>query len=102
MSTRAETEDSVGAHPVLRGIVGQPRAQAMLSRFVDSPVHAYLFVGPAGSGKRAAARAFAAALLCPNGGCGECATCRGRPVGPAPRRRRRRAPRRLDLGRRGA
>lgn len=75
MSARAETEDSVAAHPVLRGIVGQPRAQAKLSRFVHSPVHAYLFVGPAGSGKRAAARAFSAALLCPNGGCGECAAC---------------------------
>src|SRR5205823_7138350 len=28
-----------------------------------------------GSGKRAAAMAFAAALLCPDGGCGDCAVC---------------------------
>ena len=34
------------------------------------PVHAYLFHGPPGWGKRAAARGLAAALLCPDGGCG--------------------------------
>ncbi len=41
-----------------------------------NPVHAYLFVGPAGVGKRAGARAFAAALLCPDGGDGTCRDCR--------------------------
>ncbi len=40
-----------------------------------APVHAYLFLGPPGSGKRDAARAFAAALVCPEGGCGSCASC---------------------------
>lgn len=75
MTDRATSAGATGARSVLRRIVGQPRAQAMLSNFVDSPVHAYLFVGPAGAGKRAAARAFAAALVCPNGGCGACATC---------------------------
>ena len=36
--------------------------------------HAWLFTGPPGSGRSVAARAFAAALLCPSGGgCGECA-----------------------------
>ena len=38
--------------------------------------HAWLFTGPPGSGRSVAARAFAAALLCPAGGCGECASCR--------------------------
>ena len=38
--------------------------------------HAWLFTGPPGSGRSVAARAFAAALLCPSGGCGECAACR--------------------------
>src|SRR6201996_8528832 len=38
--------------------------------------HAWLFTGPPGSGRSAAARAFASALLCPFGGCGECASCR--------------------------
>ncbi len=37
--------------------------------------HAWLFAGPPGSGRSVAARAFATALLCPSGGCGECATC---------------------------
>jgi len=44
-------------------IVGQPRAVEQLRAASKQPVHAYLFVGPAGSGKRSAARAFAAALL---------------------------------------
>jgi DNA polymerase III subunit delta' len=38
--------------------------------------HAWLFTGPPGSGRSVAARAFAAALQCPRGGCGECHECR--------------------------
>ncbi len=40
--------------------------------------HAWLFVGPPGSGRSVAARAFAAALQCERDevGCGECAQCR--------------------------
>jgi len=42
----------------------QPRAQATLAAALASgPGHAYLFRGPRGSGKRTAARAFAAELL---------------------------------------
>jgi DNA polymerase III subunit delta' len=37
--------------------------------------HAWLFTGPPGSGRSVAAKAFAAALLCPNRGCGECPSC---------------------------
>lgn len=44
-------------------VVGQSEALAQLRAAVDAPVHAYLFVGPRGSGKRALARAFAAALV---------------------------------------
>lgn len=62
-------------HPILDRIVGQPRARTLLASFVDSPVHAYFFVGPAGSGKLEAARAFAGALVCSSGGCGTCASC---------------------------
>lgn len=40
-----------------------------------APVHAYLLVGPPGTGKRAAARCFAASLLCTKGGCGACRDC---------------------------
>ncbi len=50
------------------GVVGQERAVALLRSAAQRPVHAYLFVGPPGTGKRAAATAFAAALLCPHHG----------------------------------
>jgi len=60
---------------VLDTITGQERAVARLQAAAGTPVHAYLFVGPPGSGKRRAAMAFAAALLCPNGGDGDCAVC---------------------------
>jgi DNA polymerase III subunit delta' len=60
---------------VLDQLVGQERAAAELRAAARAPVHAYLFSGPPGSGKRAAARAFAAALLCPQGGCGTCDVC---------------------------
>ncbi|PSK90932.1 DNA polymerase III delta prime subunit [Murinocardiopsis flavida] len=37
--------------------------------------HAWLFTGPPGAGRSAAARAFAAALQCRDGGCGHCPSC---------------------------
>ncbi|MFV2197172.1 DNA polymerase III subunit delta' [Nocardiopsis sp. LOL_012] len=37
--------------------------------------HAWLFTGPPGSGRSEAARAFAAALQCADGGCGRCPSC---------------------------
>src|SRR4029077_2477292 len=44
----------------------QPRARLALSAALRSgPSHAYLFRGPRGAGKRAAARAFAAEILAP-------------------------------------
>lgn len=58
-----------------RAVVGQPRAVQALMAAAKSPVHAYLFVGPQGTGKRSAAKAFAAQLLCADGGCGSCSTC---------------------------
>ena len=44
-------------------VVGQPRAVASLESAAASPVHAYLLVGPRGSGKRTAAAAFAGELI---------------------------------------
>ncbi len=41
----------------------QPGARAALVAALAEPVHAYMLAGPPGSGKRAAARAFAAELL---------------------------------------
>jgi len=65
-------------------VIGQPRAVAQLRAAARRPVHAYLLHGPSGSGKRAAARGLAAALLCPQGGCGVCNTCRRALAGTHP------------------
>ncbi len=64
---------------VWRDVIGQEQAVATLVHAVRSPeamTHAWLFTGPPGSGRSGAARAVAAALLCPQGGCGECRECR--------------------------
>jgi DNA polymerase-3 subunit delta' len=61
---------------LFEGVVGQERALAHLDAALERPVHAYLFLGPAGSSKEAAARGFAAGLVCPTGGCGSCESCR--------------------------
>ena len=58
-------------------LTGQDAAVAQLrSAVAGAMTHAWLFTGPPGSGREVAARAFAAALLCPFGGCGECPSCR--------------------------
>ncbi|MFV1991931.1 MAG: hypothetical protein ACC652_14465, partial [Acidimicrobiales bacterium] len=44
-------------------VVADDRAVAQLKAASVRPVHAYLFVGPSGAGKRAAALAFAASVL---------------------------------------
>jgi DNA polymerase III subunit delta' len=49
---------------------------ARLRRATERPSHAYLLAGPRGSGVLEAARCFAAALVCPDGGCGACHACR--------------------------
>lgn len=59
-------------------VVGQDRAVAVLAAAATDPAamtHAWLVTGPPGSGRSNAARAFAAALQCPDGGCGRCAEC---------------------------
>jgi DNA polymerase III subunit delta' len=60
-------------------VIGQPAAVAELQAAVADPgamTHAWLFTGPPGSGRSVAARAFAAALQCPEGGDGTCHACR--------------------------
>ncbi|MGY1705854.1 DNA polymerase III subunit delta' [Geodermatophilus sp. SYSU D00697] len=60
-------------------VIGQPAAVAELRAAVADPAamtHAWLFTGPPGSGRSVAARAFAAALQCPDGGDGTCHDCR--------------------------
>jgi DNA polymerase-3 subunit delta' len=60
-------------------VVGQEPAVAILQGAVTDPstmTHAWLLTGPPGSGRSVAAKAFAAALQCPDGGCGSCHECR--------------------------
>jgi DNA polymerase-3 subunit delta' len=76
---------------IFDSLIGQDRVVAQLSQAVDAArlveagdtdapaaggmTHAWLFTGPPGSGRSVAARAFAAALQCPDGGCGICHEC---------------------------
>jgi DNA polymerase-3 subunit delta' len=85
--TAAAVEPASG---VWSDVVGQDRVVDVLRSAVRSVgsaspegasnasgmTHAWLFTGPPGSGRSVAARAFAAALQCPHGGCGECHECR--------------------------
>ncbi|AZZ41192.1 DNA polymerase III subunit delta' [Acidipropionibacterium jensenii] len=61
-------------------LVGQESAVTTLRRAVEqgghAMSHAWLLTGPPGSGRSNAARAFAAALECPENGCGHCNACR--------------------------
>ena len=61
---------------VFETLVGQESAVAAMRQFVKAPVHAYLFSGPVGSSLHDAVVAFAAALQCPDNGCGHCESCR--------------------------
>ncbi|GCD19824.1 DNA polymerase III subunit delta' [Cellulomonas algicola] len=59
-------------------VVGQEPAVEVLRTAVHDPsamTHAWLLTGPPGSGRSNAARAFAAALQCVDGGCGRCHDC---------------------------
>ena len=82
--------DQLAGAPAFADLTGQDAVVAQLSRASAAAAallaghrpdpgamtHAWLFTGPPGSGRSIAARSFAAALLCPSGGCGECASCR--------------------------
>lgn len=92
------TSSSEPSDGVWSELVGQARAIAELKRAVvvaaqcrtgwtgsngatsqdsmHAMTHAWLFTGPPGSGRSVAARAFAAALECPQNGCGDCQVCR--------------------------
>ncbi len=69
-------------------LIGQQRVVAVLQAAVaggrHAMTHAWLVVGPPGSGRSNAARAFAAALQCATGGCGECSSCRTALAGSHP------------------
>ena len=74
-------------------LVGQRHITEILQSAVaasrsDTPsqtmTHAWVFTGPPGSGRSSAAVAFAAALVCPQGGCGSCNECRSVRTGAHP------------------
>jgi DNA polymerase-3 subunit delta' len=67
-ATRSVWDDLVGQHRVVEALRRAVAGQGMS--------HAWLFTGPPGSGRSNAAVAFAAALQCEQGGCGECHECR--------------------------
>src|SRR5499425_3414898 len=69
--------DLVGQDAVVAELRGAAAAAAAVLRGEPATgmTHAWLFTGPPGSGRSVAARAFAAALLCPDGGCGQCPSC---------------------------
>jgi DNA polymerase III subunit delta' len=86
----AGPSNQAGPAPVFSQLTGQELVVEQLQRAVSASVggplaaaargragmtHAWLFTGPTGSGRSLAARAFAAALLCERGGCGECPSC---------------------------
>ena len=83
----ADGASSPAAAPVFSDLVGQEAVVAQLSvaaagaasassaQTALAMTHAWLFTGPPGSGRSVAARAFAAALLCANQGCGQCPSC---------------------------
>lgn len=78
---------------VFNDLVGQEHITAILQGAVAASrtaeesqemTHAWVFTGPPGSGRSSAAVAFASALICPEGGCGECNECRSAANGAHP------------------
>lgn len=78
--------------PIWERLVGQQHVVDELSRAVhdanalgggpgQAMTHAWLITGPPGSGRSTAATCFAAALACPDDGCGACSVCRSAPLG---------------------
>ena len=62
-SVKPGTAAAVGDANVWASVLGQRAAVERMRAAVASPVHAYMFVGPRGAGKRALALAFASELL---------------------------------------
>ena len=73
---------------VFRDVVSQQEAVSELLRSIEQSQnnihHAWLFTGPPGSGRSQIALAFAAALLCSEGGCSSCSSCEMIRVGNHP------------------
>jgi DNA polymerase-3 subunit delta' len=72
-------DDLVGQAPVVAQLQAAADAAARIvggdAAASAAMTHAWLFTGPPGSGRSVAARGFAAALQCEQGGCGHCSAC---------------------------
>lgn len=68
---------------VFDSLIGQDDAVSQLTKAANgnSMTHAWLITGPPGSGRSTIALAFAAALVCPTGGCGTCLDCKNAMAG---------------------
>lgn len=71
------TTETTGTGSIWDTLVGQRAVIGTLRAAAGGQgmTHAWLFTGPPGSGRSNAATAFAAALQCPQGGCGVCHEC---------------------------
>ena len=68
-------------------LIGQDAVVDELAHAASDPeamTHAWLITGPPGSGRSTAAVAFAAALQCPDHGCGTCSICTAAIAGSHP------------------
>lgn len=68
-------------------IIGHKKSISILQRIVSSGriAHAYLFIGPEGTGRKMSAEAFIAALFCgKDDACGSCPACRKLAAGSHP------------------
>jgi DNA polymerase III subunit delta' len=75
------------AGAVFASLAGQDAVVDQLRSAVEDVsglTHAWLLTGPPGSGRSVAARAFAAALLCREQGCGHCPSCKQVAAGSHP------------------
>lgn len=88
MTASSSIQNQVAPGVLWDAVVGQPHLVESLSRAAadaarvlrgeagPAMAHAWLLTGPPGSGRSTAARVFAAALQCAQGGCGACDSCR--------------------------
>lgn len=81
---QSRPRNSMGVWDAVIGQTVVPTLQNAATGRAGSMAHAWLFTGPPGSGRSVVARSFAAALQCPESGCGECTQCKDVRAGTHP------------------